>query len=118
MYLIVIFYIAKTFKIFHRKVKKINKMTKITNELKTKLLNIIKKEYEDCDFFLAASSMLTNQIKDISDSINENKLDFNKLRDEIGEIGIHINNTEKRLLEVEDCYTKLVEALAEGKKDN
>ncbi len=92
-------------------------MSKISNKLKTKLLSVVKDEYEDCDFFMAASNMLTNHIKNISDEIKENKIDFNKLRDEIGEIGIYINNVEKRLLEVEDCYTKLVETLAEEKKD-
>jgi len=92
-------------------------MNKISNKLKTKLLNVVKDEYEECDFFMAASNMLTHHIKNISDEISENKMDFNKLRDEIGEIGIYINNVEKRLLEVEDCYTKLVETLAEEKKD-
>jgi len=92
-------------------------MAKISKKLKTKLLDIINNEYEDCDFFMAASNILTNHIKDISNLINDENPDFDKLRDEICEIGVYINNTEKRLLEVEDCYTKLVEALAEEKKD-
>ena len=92
-------------------------MTKISKKLKTRILDILKSEYEDCDFFMAASNILTNHIKDISNSINDENPDFEKLRDEICEIGVYINNTEKRLLEVEDCYTKLVEALAEEKKD-
>jgi len=92
-------------------------MTKISNKLKTNLLEILKNEYEDCDFFMAASNMLTNQIKNISESLNDKDLDFNKLRDEICEIGVYINNAEKRLLEVEDCYTKLVETLADEKTD-
>ena len=92
-------------------------MTKISKKLKTKILDILKNEYEDCDFFMAASNILTNHIKDISGSINNKNPDFEKLRDEICEIGVYINNTEKRLLEVEDCYTKLVEVLGEGKKE-
>jgi hypothetical protein len=92
-------------------------MAKISKKLKTKLLDILKKEYEDCEFFMAASNILTNHIKDISNTVNDENPDFDKLRDEICEIGININHTEKRLLEVEDCYTKLVEALAEEKKD-
>ena len=66
---------------------------------------------------MAASNILTNHIKDISNLINSENLDFEKLRDQICEIGVYINNTEKRLLEVEDCYTKLVEALTEEKKE-
>jgi hypothetical protein len=93
-------------------------MAKISKKLKTKILGILKSEYEDCDFFMAASNILTNHIKDISSSIDNENQDFDKLRDEICEIGVYINNTEKRLLEVEDCYTKLVEALAEEKKDS
>jgi hypothetical protein len=92
-------------------------MAKISKKLKTRILDILKSEYEDCDFFMAASNILTNQFKDISNTINDENPDFDKLRDEICEIGVYINNTEKRLLEVEDCYTKLVEALAEEKKD-
>ena len=92
-------------------------MAKISNKLKTRILDIINNEYEDCDFFMAASNILTNHIKDISNLINDENPDFDKLRDEICEIGVYINNTEKRLLEVEDCYTKLVETLAEEKKD-
>ena len=92
-------------------------MAKISKNLKTKLLDILNNEYEDCDFFMAASNILTNHIKDISAIINDENPDFDKLRDEICEIGVNINHTEKRLLEVEDCYTKLVEALAEEKKD-
>ncbi len=92
-------------------------MAKISKKLKTKLLDILNNEYEDCDFFMAASNILTNHIKDISAIINDENPDFDKLRDEICETGVNINHTEKRLLKVEDCYTKLVEALDEEKKD-
>ena len=91
-------------------------MAKISKKLKTRILDILKSEYENCDFFMAASNILTNHIKDISTIINNENPDFDKLRDDICEIGFNINNTEKRLLEVEDCYTKLVEALAEEKR--
>ena len=92
-------------------------MAKMAKKLKTEILDILTNEYEDCDFFMAASNILTNHIKDISITVNNKNPDFDKLRDEICEIGVYINNTEKRLLEVEDCYTKLVEALAKEKKD-
>lgn len=92
-------------------------MAKITNKLKHKLHGVIKEEYEGCDFFMAASNILTNHIKDISELIDKKDTGFDNLRDEICEIGIYINNVEKRLLEVEECYTKLIEILADEKKD-
>jgi cell division GTPase FtsZ len=90
-------------------------MSKTSDRLKQKLLTILNDDYEECQFFMAASQLLTNKIQDVSETVNEQDIDFNKLRDVISEIGIYISNTEKRLEEVEECYTKLVEALAEEK---
>jgi len=90
-------------------------MAKISEPLKQKLLTILKNDYEECQFFMAASQLLTNKIHDITDIIENRDPDFNTLRDSIGEIGIFISHTEKRLGEVEECYTKLVEALSEEK---
>jgi hypothetical protein len=90
-------------------------MTELSKKLKQKLLAILKDEYEDCRFFMAASNILTNKISDLSETIQNDNLNFNELRDSIGEIGLFLSNTEKRLQEVEDCYTKLVEILAEEK---
>ena len=88
---------------------------KTSATLKKRLITIIKDDYEECQFYIASSHMLINKIKDLTEIINQQETDFNKLRDEIGEIGIFISNAEKRLEEVEECYTKLVEALAEEK---
>jgi hypothetical protein len=90
-------------------------MAKITDTLKKKLLTILIDDYENCEFFMAASQMLANKIQDAKDLIEKGDTDFTRLRDSIGEIGIFISHTEKRLEEVEDCYTKLVEALADEK---
>lgn len=92
-------------------------MPKISNTLKNRLLDILENEYENCDFFMAASNILTHHILGVSNTVKEKDPDFDKLRDEICEIGVYISHTEKRLLEVEECYTKLVEALADEKKD-
>ena len=93
-------------------------MPAISNKLKQKLLTVLKDDYEECQFFTASSQLLINKIKDISDGIESKNMDFNKLRDTIGEIGIFINNSEKRLQEVEECYTKLIEILADEKPKN
>jgi len=87
----------------------------VSESLKRSLLSILKDDYEECQFFMASSNMLTNKLKEISGMIQGGEADFNKLRDSIGEIGIYISNAEKRLEEVEECYTKLVDALAEEK---
>ena len=89
-------------------------MSNTPDKLKQKLLSILKNDYEECQFFMAASQLLINKIQDTSQIVQEEELEFNKLRDAVGEIGIFISHTEKRLEEVEECYTKLVEALAEG----
>ena len=90
-------------------------MAKTSDRLKKKLLTILNDDYKECQFFMAASQLLTTKIQDVSETVKEQDIDFNKLRDAISEIGIYISNTEKRLEEVEECYTKLVEALAEEK---
>ncbi len=93
-------------------------MSKIQHHLKQRMLSIIKDEYEDCSFFTAAAQLLTNKFHNIAEDIQNDKLSFNELRDTIGEIGIFISNTEKRLNEVEECYTKLVEAMADDKPED
>jgi hypothetical protein len=93
-------------------------MARIPALLKQKLISIIKKDYEDCQFYMASTNMLLHKIQDIAVALEKDDLEFDKLRDEIGEVGLFISNSEKRLEEVEECYTKLVEALAEGKPNS
>lgn len=90
-------------------------MAQISQQLQNRLLSILRDDYDECQFFMATSNMLTNKIKDIASLIQNEKVEFNRLRDVIGEIGLFINNTEKRLQDVDECYTKLIEALAEEK---
>ena len=93
-------------------------MARIPTLLKQKLISIIKKDYEDCQFYMASTNMLLHKIQDIALSLEKDELEFDKLRDDIGEVGLFISNSEKRLEEVEECYTKLVEALADGKPNS
>ncbi len=93
-------------------------MPGIPTLLKKNLISIIKKDYEECQFYMASTNMLIHKIQDIAASLEKDSLDFNTLRDQIGEVGIFISNAEKRLLEVEECYTKLVEALSDGKPNS
>ena len=88
-------------------------MKKLPEKLKKRIISIVKEDYEECRFYTAASQLLVNKINDISKSLEQESVDFTAFRDSIGEIGIFVSNAEKRLLEVEECYTKLVEALAD-----
>ncbi len=90
----------------------------ISDSLKSKLLSILHDDYEECQFFMAAANLLTNKMMSVSDTLQNEDIDFTALRDAIGEIGIFLSNAEKRLEEVEECYTKLVEKLAEEKPGN
>lgn len=90
-------------------------MDGLSESLKEQLVTIIRQEYENCDFLPAAAQLLTGRIKLLCEEVAMGKPSFTQLRDSIGEIGIFLSNTEKRLSEVEDCYTKLVEALADEK---
>jgi len=89
-------------------------MAKIPSETREQIKTIITNDYDDCQFFTASAQMLTNKIKDFLDQAQEPETTFEKLRDEIGQIGIFLSNAEKRLQEVEDCYTKLVDTLSEN----
>jgi len=90
-------------------------MAPISQQLQKRLLSILRDDYDECQFFMATSNMLTNKIKDIATLIQSEDVEFDRLRNTIGEIGLFISNTEKRLQDVDECYTKLVEILAEEK---
>jgi len=89
-------------------------MSKLTTQARECLTSIISTDYEECQFFTASAQMLVNKIKDFSQRIQGQDVTFEQLKDEIGQIGIFLGNAEKRLQEVEDCYTKLVECLSEN----
>ena len=92
-------------------------MKKLPEKIKERIISIVKEDYEECRFYTAASQLLVNKINDISKSLEQESVDFTEFRDSIGEIGIFLSNAEKRLLEVEECYTKLVEALADDENN-
>lgn len=89
-------------------------MAKLTQAAREQLLGIITNDYDDCQFFAASAQMLVNRIKDFSQRIQEQDTTFEQLKDEIGQIGIFLGNAEKRLQEVEDCYTRLVANLSKN----
>ncbi len=89
-------------------------MAQLTQQARERLSSIIVTDYEECQFFAASAQMLVNKIKDFSQRIQEQGTSFEQLRDEIGQIGVFLSNAEKRLQEVEDCYTRLVEGLSEN----
>ncbi len=92
-------------------------MAELTRQARERLAAIIVNDYEECQFFAASAQMLVNKIKDFSRQIQAQDSSFEQLKDEIGQIGMFLSNAEKRLQEVEDCYTKLVESLSEEKQN-
>ncbi|MCX8044875.1 MAG: hypothetical protein N3B18_12220 [Desulfobacterota bacterium] len=93
-------------------------MAPVSSFLKQNLQTIIRDEYEECKFFVASASMLSHKFTEIAQCLDqEQDIDFARLRDLITEIGLLISNAEKRLQDVDECYTKLVEALAADKQN-
>jgi hypothetical protein len=88
-------------------------MAQLTQQARDGLIAIIANDYEDCQFFAVSAQMLVNKIKDFSQLLQKQDVSFDQLKNEIGQIGIFLGNAEKRLQEVEDCYTKLVEGLSD-----
>jgi len=86
-------------------------MSKVASAIKEKLHTILTKDYENCQFFFAAADLLSDKLKNITELTQQEEIEFNLLRDTIGELGICISNIERGLEEAEECYTKLVEAL-------
>lgn len=86
-------------------------MSKVASTVKEKLHTIVTKDYEECQFFFAAVDLLGDRLKNITELTQQEEIDFNLMRDTIGELGICISNIERGLEEAEECYTKLVEAL-------
>jgi len=93
-------------------------MARVPSALKQHIQEIIRDEYEECKFFVASASMLSHKFTEIAQLVaQENDIEFTRLRDMITEIGFLLSNTEKRLQDVDECYTKLVEAIAAAKPE-
>jgi len=86
-------------------------MSKVASAIKEKLNTILTKDYEACQFFFAAADLLSDRLKNIAELTQQEDIEFNLMRDTIGELGICISNIERGLEEAEECYTRLVEAL-------
>jgi hypothetical protein len=86
-------------------------MSKVASAIKERLNTILTKDYEECQFFFAAADLLSDKLKNITEMTKQEEVDFNLMRDTIGELGICISNIERGLEEAEECYTRLVEAL-------
>jgi hypothetical protein len=86
-------------------------MSKVASAIKEKLNAILTKDYEECQFFFAAADLLSDRLKNITELTQQEDIEFNLMRDTIGELGICISNIERGLEEAEECYTRLVEAL-------
>jgi len=91
------------------------KQPKIINQ---KLLHIIHNEFDGCEWFIISANELMKTLNVTIDMFKDSNKSFEEIKDYIGKIGIGISNVEKCLDGVEECYSKLIEALSnEAKKE-
>ena len=84
-----------------------------------KLLHIIQNEYDGCEWFIISAHELMKILNDMIDTFKEDSgKSFEEIKDSIGNIGIGLSNVEKCLEGVEECYSKLIEALSNETKRN
>ncbi len=91
-------------------------MAGIPTLLKKNLISIIKKDYEECQFYMASTNMLIHKIQDIAASLEKDESGFQQAAGRNRRRSAFLSAMPKSgFEEVEECYTKLVEALAGGK---
>lgn len=84
---------------------------KQTRDIHTRLLDIIQKDYDGCEWLIISANELMVTIHDMIDMFKE-KRSFEDIKNSIGKIGIGINDIEKCLEGVEECYSKMIEELS------
>lgn len=80
-----------------------------------KLLDIIQKDFDGCEWFIIAANDLMNTLADIVSMAKDGTASFESLAGAIGKIGIGISTVEQCLNEVEECYNKTVNLLSDEK---
>ena len=86
--------------------------------LNQRLLAIIDKEYEGCEWFLIAANELMGTLNEMIEMFKDENTSFATIKNSIGKVGIGIGNVERCLEGVEDFYSKAVEILSEDAQKN
>jgi uncharacterized protein YerC len=77
-----------------------------------KLLDIIQKDFEGCEWFIIAANELMRTLNDTIVMFKDVNTPFEAIKDSIGKIGVGIGKVERCLDGVEDCYNRTVELLS------
>jgi len=83
-----------------------------------KLLQIIQKEYDNCEWFIISSNELMQTLNETITMFKDSSKTYEEIKDSIGKIGLGISNVEKCLDGVEECYNRIVEELVNEKNKN
>lgn len=84
---------------------------KQTSAIHKRLLDIIQKDYDGCEWLIISANELMGTIHDMIKMFKD-KRSFEDIKNSIGKIGIGISDVEKCLDGVEECYSKMIEELS------
>ena len=86
---------------------------KPAKSINQKLLDIFQNDFDGCEWFIISANELMKTLNDTIDMLKENDKPFMEIKDNIGNIGLSIRNVDKCLDGVDECYSKMVEALSD-----
>jgi uncharacterized protein YerC len=91
---------------------------KNTQTLNQRLLEIIEKDFEGCEWFIIAANDLMKTLNETIEMFRDENTSFATIKNSIGKVGIGIGNVERCLEGVEDFYSKAVEILSDEARKN
>lgn len=80
--------------------------------LHQKLLELMERDFEGCEWFIIAANELMGILHESIEMFKDSTTPFETIKDSIGKIGIGIGNVERCLDGVEDFYNKSVEIIS------
>ncbi len=89
-----------------------------TQTLNQRLLEIIEKDFDGCEWFIIAANELMGTLNETIEMFRDENTSFATIKNSIGKVGIGIGNVERCLEGVEDFYSKAVEILSDEARKN
>ena len=89
-----------------------------TQTLNQRLLEIIEKDFDGCEWFIIAANELMGTLNETIEMFRNENTTFSTIKNSIGKVGIGIGNVERCLEGVEDFYSKAVEILSDEARKN
>lgn len=80
--------------------------------LNQRLLDIIEKDFDGCEWFIIAANELMKTLNETIEMFKDEHTSFETIKNSIGKIGVGIGNVERCLEGVEDFYNNSVEILS------